>query len=66
MAVMFDRIVSMGGWVHAIDERDIGTELPLRTEDFFMEVASCCHYYSRICVEHHPASNPRESSEYGN
>jgi hypothetical protein len=34
MAVLFDRIVSVGGWVHGIDERDIGTELPLRTEDF--------------------------------
>jgi hypothetical protein len=38
MAVMFDRIVSMGGWVHGIDERDIGTEFPLRTEDFHAEV----------------------------
>jgi hypothetical protein len=34
MAVLFDRIVSVGGWVHAIDERDIGTELPLRSQDF--------------------------------
>ncbi|KAI0286941.1 hypothetical protein BGY98DRAFT_942832 [Russula aff. rugulosa BPL654] len=34
MAVLFDRIVSVGGWVHGIDERDIGTELPLRTQDF--------------------------------
>ncbi|KAI0271381.1 hypothetical protein BC834DRAFT_922196 [Gloeopeniophorella convolvens] len=34
MAVLFDRIVSVGGWVHAIDERDIGTELPLRSTDF--------------------------------
>jgi hypothetical protein len=38
MTVMFDRIVSMGGWIHGIDERDIGTELPLRTEDFHAEV----------------------------
>jgi hypothetical protein len=38
MTVMFDRIVSMGGWVHGIDERDIGTELPLRTDDFHAEV----------------------------
>jgi len=34
MAVVFDRIVSVGGWVHGIDERDIGTELPLRSQDF--------------------------------
>ncbi|KAI9445291.1 hypothetical protein H4582DRAFT_2108984 [Lactarius indigo] len=34
MAVLFDRIVSVGGWVHGIDERDIGTELPLRSLDF--------------------------------
>lgn len=34
MALMFDRLVSVGGWVHAIDERDIGTELPLRHVDF--------------------------------
>ncbi|KAF8481091.1 hypothetical protein DFH94DRAFT_441748 [Russula ochroleuca] len=34
MAVLFDRIVSVGGWVHGIDERDIGTELPLRSQDF--------------------------------
>jgi len=34
MAVLFDRIVSVGGWVHGIDERDIGTELPLRGQDF--------------------------------
>lgn len=34
MAVVFDRIVSVGGWVHGIDERDIGTEFPLRSLDF--------------------------------
>ncbi|KAH9082174.1 hypothetical protein EDB83DRAFT_2503296 [Lactarius deliciosus] len=34
MAVLFDRIVSVGGWVHGIDERDIGTEFPLRSLDF--------------------------------
>jgi hypothetical protein len=28
MAIMFDRIVSVGGWLHSVDERDIGTELP--------------------------------------
>jgi hypothetical protein len=35
--IIFDRIVSVGGWIHAIDERDIGTELPLRGEDFDSE-----------------------------
>jgi hypothetical protein len=29
MSIMFDRIVSVGGWLHSVDERDIGTELPL-------------------------------------
>lgn len=38
MSVAFDRIVSVGGWIHAIDEQDIGTELPLRGEDFHSEV----------------------------
>ncbi|KAN0100701.1 hypothetical protein V8E55_000685 [Tylopilus felleus] len=37
MSVAFDRIVSVGGWIHAIDEQDIGTELPLRGEDFHSE-----------------------------
>jgi hypothetical protein len=40
MAVMFDRIVSMGGWVHGVDERDIGTEFPLRLDDFYAEVSA--------------------------
>ncbi|KAK7694814.1 hypothetical protein QCA50_002002 [Cerrena zonata] len=34
MTIMFDRIVSVGGWLHGVDERDIGTELPLRCVDF--------------------------------
>ncbi|KAG8898925.1 hypothetical protein FRB99_007038 [Tulasnella sp. 403] len=37
MCLMFDRIVSVGGWPHSIDERDIGTELPLRRVDFEAE-----------------------------
>lgn len=40
MSIILDRIVSAGGWVHSIDERDIGTELPLRAEDFDAEVLS--------------------------
>jgi hypothetical protein len=38
MTIMFDRITSVGGWIHAVDERDLGTELPLRTADFESEV----------------------------
>ncbi|CAA7266533.1 unnamed protein product [Cyclocybe aegerita] len=37
MTIMFDRIASVGGWIHAVDERDLGTELPLRNEDFEAE-----------------------------
>ncbi|ESK89307.1 hypothetical protein Moror_1245 [Moniliophthora roreri MCA 2997] len=38
MTILFDRIASVGGWIHAVDERDIGTELPLRNADFESEV----------------------------
>ena len=38
MALMFDRIVSVGGWLHSVDERDIGTELPLRALEYELEV----------------------------
>lgn len=38
MTIIFDRIASVGGWIHAVDERDIGTELPWRTVDFESEV----------------------------
>ena len=41
MTILFDRIASVGGWIHAVDERDIGTEFPLRTEDFEAEVRYC-------------------------
>ncbi|KAJ7225441.1 hypothetical protein GGX14DRAFT_420493 [Mycena pura] len=39
MTIVFDRIVSVGGWIHAVDERDLGTELPLRNHDFESEIA---------------------------
>ena len=39
MTIVFDRIASVGGWIHAVDERDLGTELPLRNEDFESEVS---------------------------
>jgi hypothetical protein len=35
---MFDRMVSVGGWTHAIDEKDVGTELPLRSVDYEAQV----------------------------
>lgn len=38
MTIMFDRIVSVGGWLHAIDEQDIGTEFPVRVLDYESEV----------------------------
>ncbi|CCM05167.1 uncharacterized protein FIBRA_07376 [Fibroporia radiculosa] len=34
MAVLFDRIVSVGGWLHGVDQQDIGTEFPVRALDF--------------------------------
>lgn len=34
MAIVFDRIASVGGWLHGIEYRHIATELPLRSEDF--------------------------------
>jgi len=37
MTIVFDRIASVGGWIHAIDERDLGTEFPLRNQDFESE-----------------------------
>jgi Fungal specific transcription factor domain len=42
MTILFDRIASVGGWIHAVDERDLGTELPLRTEDFESGVSLSC------------------------
>lgn len=38
MTIMFDRIVSVGGWLHGVDERDVGTEMPLRCIDFESDV----------------------------
>lgn len=39
MTIMFDRIVSVGGWLHGVDERDIGTEFPLSGADFEQDVS---------------------------
>ncbi|EIN14198.1 hypothetical protein PUNSTDRAFT_58483 [Punctularia strigosozonata HHB-11173 SS5] len=47
MTMIFDRIVAVGGWLHSVDERDIGTELPLRNEDF-------------LTIEAHVPSNPQD------
>lgn len=54
MTIIFDRIASVGGWIHAVDERDLGTELPLRTVDFESEVSG--HFTSSITglLEHAP------------
>lgn len=40
MTVVFDRIVSVGGWVHSVDERDIATEFPLRLTDFEAQIGA--------------------------
>jgi hypothetical protein len=47
MTIIFDRIASVGGWIHAVDERDIGTEFPLRNDDFDSEVGE---QYPLICL----------------
>jgi hypothetical protein len=46
---MFDRMVSMGGWVHGVAEQDIGTELPLRTDDFYDEVQIRMTWLDEVC-----------------
>ena len=38
MAVLFDRIVSVGGWLHGIEYKYIATELPLRSINFESDV----------------------------
>lgn len=38
MSIIFDRIVSVGGWLHAIEYKHIATELPLRRRDFETDV----------------------------
>ena len=63
MTIMFDRIASVGGWVHAIDERDIGTELPLRRIDFDIEARSgppLCH--RRVYTETRFSGVPGQSA----
>lgn len=57
MAIIFDRIVSVGGWIHAIDERDVGTELPLRGEDFDSEVNNLSSDLESLWAEIIPFSN---------
>lgn len=58
MTILFDRTVSVGGWVHGVDERDIGTELPLRGIDFEAGVSVPISLF----LTHFPSlrkSNPR-------
>lgn len=40
MALLLDRVVSAGGWLHSINEEDIGTEFPLTRIDFENDVRS--------------------------
>lgn len=56
MTIIFDRIASVGGWIHAVDERDLGTELPLRTTDFESEVSG--HF---VAVYDRTSSNARRT-----
>lgn len=63
MAVLFDRIVSVGGWVHGIDERDIGTELPLRTQDFETNVRERVPTLRSTYLISFAASHSRQSPE---
>jgi Fungal specific transcription factor domain len=63
MAVLFDRIVSVGGWVHSIDERDIGTELPLRSQDFENNVSECVKIEASIRLIVFVAIHARQSAE---
>ncbi|TDL28495.1 hypothetical protein BD410DRAFT_226567 [Rickenella mellea] len=37
MSIVMDRIASVGGWLHSIDEQDIATELPLTKVDFYSD-----------------------------
>lgn len=52
MTIMFDRIVSVGGWLHGVDERDIGTEFPLRCVDFESSVSRSVFFC--LLPEAHP------------
>ncbi|KAK7463678.1 hypothetical protein VKT23_007021 [Stygiomarasmius scandens] len=58
MTILFDRICSVGGWVHAVDERDLGTELPLRNQDFENEIPVASNPQSLatpdVFTQHHP------------
>lgn len=63
MSVIFDRIVSVGGWIHAIDEQDIGTELPLRGEDFNGEVLTASSGVS-VCLYQKLATDPKQPAGY--
>ena len=46
MTIIFDRIVSVGGWIHAVQESALGTELPLTNAAFEKEVGYFCSLYA--------------------
>lgn len=53
MSIMFDRIVSVGGWLHSVDERDIGTELPLTSANYEAGVCSLiCVQFTKLTLGH--------------
>lgn len=63
MTIMFDRIVSVGGWLHGVDERDIGTEFPLRGVDFEQGVNALFHaasYRAHTFLQLDVADNPQD------
>ena len=64
MTIVFDRIASVGGWIHAVDERDLGTELPLRTEDFNLEVNIMLYRFGTFLTVF-SASCPEQSAGSG-
>ena len=46
MSIIFDRIVSVGGWLHGIEYKHIATELPLRRHDFETDVRRFSYFIS--------------------
>lgn len=69
MTIMFDRIVSVGGWLHSVDERDIGTEFPLRSLDFehgvgvaLQQAGMCAHTVARRMFQATPKTSQRRRS----
>jgi hypothetical protein len=49
MSLVFDRIVSVGGWLHSVEYKHIATELPLRRVDFESDVSGW--YGTSLCTK---------------